>query len=235
LYDLSEIYFTLCNDTVAAVEKYTESQVTSMRKFLFIVDGIFLLVIISMIILMLYSEITKKRADNLGKLAYIDVITTMPNRASCEKLIAEIKAIPAENRVSLGLIMFDMNNLKLANDFLGHQGGDIIIKDFGLALKSLAEKHDIFAGRYGGDEFVMIFRGKTESLLKEITEELAVVIEERNKLMKLDVERIQYAYGFGYAPPEEEITIDELIFKADKNMYTYKKNMKNKKSINESE
>ena len=52
-------------------------------------------------------------------------------------------------------IMFDLNNLKTANDTMGHSAGDRLVMDFARLLRSVIPDKD-FVGRYGGDEFTSI-------------------------------------------------------------------------------
>ncbi|MDR0919326.1 MAG: GGDEF domain-containing protein [Oscillospiraceae bacterium] len=228
LYDLSEKYFQLCNDMVAAAEEYSENQVTDMRNTLFAVDIVFFIFIVTTIAMMVLSESNKRKVESLGKLAYFDILTTLNNRTACEEVIEKIKNRTGEEKKSVGVMMLDMNNLKLANNFLGHQGGDKIIKAFGECLNQTAQKHNVFAGRYGGDEFIFIAENIEENKLIEIQNDIHLAINEYNKLATLSIEKISFAIGFAFAEENEDFSINDLIYKADKEMYENKRLIKEK-------
>ena len=74
--------------------------------------------------------------------------------------------------------MFELNNLKTANDTMGHSAGDRLIMDFARLLRSVIPDKD-FVGRYGGDEFMAVIYhiGKTE-----IEERLQSLCREKDRL-----------------------------------------------------
>jgi diguanylate cyclase (GGDEF)-like protein len=61
-------------------------------------------------------------------------------------------------------IMFDLNNLKRANDTYGHAVGDQLITNFARLLRNAIPAKD-FVGRYGGDEFIAIITQTTKKSL----------------------------------------------------------------------
>ncbi|HBT95050.1 MAG TPA: hypothetical protein DEB24_02605, partial [Coriobacteriia bacterium] len=151
LFDASQEYFELVNDTVFAAENYSESQVGRINGIMIAINVAFIALIVVVSVFVVRSIAVRRRADALGQIAYVDPLTKIANRASCEQRVAELMATPPEQKVTA--FMFDMNDLKLTNDFLGHQGGDKIIVAFAAILAEAAEPYG-FLGRYGGDEFV---------------------------------------------------------------------------------
>jgi diguanylate cyclase (GGDEF)-like protein len=226
LYDLTESYFVLCNNTVAAAELYSENQVANMRKILIAVNSIFVIAVICIVVMMIFSKNSKHKAEKLGKLAYTDSLTTMNNRASCERFLDEIANRKSEDKKPVGIIMFDMNNLKLANDFLGHQGGDKIIRAFSNIVAQTAEKNGIFAGRYGGDEFLVIADNKEQESLKSFLSEVETAVKAYNKSAVLAIEKISYAAGFAFASKDDDVSVYDLIYRADMDMYQQKRSIK---------
>jgi diguanylate cyclase (GGDEF)-like protein len=226
LYDLTEDYFVLCNNTVAAAELYSENQVVEMRKILIAVNVIFIIVTICTVVMMFFSEHSKRKAERLGKLAYTDALTTMNNRASCEKFLDEISNRKLEDKKSIGIIMFDMNNLKIVNDFLGHQGGDKIIRAFSGILAQTAEKNNMFAGRYGGDEFLIISDGRGKEDLTSFLTEVETAVKDYNTTAAIAIEKISFAAGSAFSPTGEDISVYDLIYRADMEMYEKKRTMK---------
>lgn len=87
------------------------------------------------------------------RLAYFDPLTDLPNRASFHQRFGE--AIAAEK--PFGLILLDIDNLKLVNDSIGHPAGDGLIRAVGQRLLGCGP--DMIASRSGGDEFAIIVEG----------------------------------------------------------------------------
>ncbi|MDR0876363.1 MAG: diguanylate cyclase [Clostridiales Family XIII bacterium] len=224
LYTLSEDYFKLANTTVFDAEAYSEGQVNRTTRILLFVNGIFVLFIIVAGIFIIRGMAVRRRADALGKIAYVDPLTQMENRASCERLISRLKETPGQDAIAV--VMFDMNNLKMANDFLGHQGGDKIISQFAKIITEEAKEYG-FIGRYGGDEFLGIF----EKASGERAEEYLVKVRDRiaayNSLQVNDIEKISFAAGVSEGRLDET-GIDDMIYDADRNMYANKREMKRK-------
>jgi diguanylate cyclase (GGDEF)-like protein len=209
---------------VFAAEDYSERQVHNTKNTLISVDVVFVLLILVALAYIIRSVSVKRRADILGTIAYIDALTQLENRASCERLINEIKASPPED--SIAVIMFDMNNLKLVNDFIGHQGGDKVIIQFAAILKETSAKYG-FIGRYGGDEFLGIFKKTNEDLVKTFISEMQDNTDAYNSLKVNDIEKISYAVGYAMDCPRDT-GIDDLIYEADRNMYMNKREMKSR-------
>ncbi|AEF83800.1 putative signaling protein [Treponema primitia ZAS-2] len=224
LYDLSQDYFSLVNDTVFSAERYSEKVLRrSLISLIAAIGCFFLLIIISMACFLRSLRIQRKLAA-LNAIAYIDPLTGIENRASCERLINKLKTYPPEKDIVV--IMFDMNNLKLTNDFFGHKGGDKIIKDFAQFLKSEVRESD-FVGRYGGDEFLAIFQNANDAAAESYLSRLNSRIVARNSICVNELEKISYAAGHVLGSLGKT-TMEDLINQADKNMYARKLQMKRK-------
>lgn len=93
-----------------------------------------------------------------------DTLTDAYNRAYLEQYLLEAMENPD---TKLGLIMCDLDGLKLANDMGGHAYGDEMLQNLSAALrKSCPDSALIF--RIGGDEFLIVVPGATEELLAKI-------------------------------------------------------------------
>ncbi len=229
LYAASEKYFTLVDGAVSSAENYTERQVDRSIAILVGVVVTFLAIIFIGIVFVIRSLALKKRAETLNKIAYLDPLTQMENRASCERLIGRCKENPPAG--DLAVFMFDMNNLKHVNDRFGHKGGDRLIAEFARILRAEAEAYG-FVGRYGGDEFLAVFEdathSKAESFLMRVNERVVVY----NMLHVSDLEKISFAEGFVVENLRNQ-GIDEMIHEADGRMYARKRQMKENRDMTE--
>lgn len=94
----------------------------------------------------------KTLEKKLRKLSYIDTLTGLYNRTYFEEKLDELSK---EKFLPLGIIMGDVNGLKLINDSLGHLAGDELLKSISRVLKKACDdKGYIF--RWGGDEFMIL-------------------------------------------------------------------------------
>ncbi len=223
LFDSSQVYFELVNETVFSAEAYSEAQVERINFILMSVNGVFVLLIVAGLALYIRSLATKRRADALGQIAYVDPLTALDNRASCERLIQRLQSTPPE--APLAVFMFDMNDLKLTNDFLGHQGGDRVIEAFAQALRdSIA---DGFVGRYGGDEFLAIFEPGDEAIAQDFLGKVHRQTETYNQRQQNKLEMIHYAVGHVVQSARAQ-DIEDIIHEADNRMYANKRKLKGK-------
>ncbi len=144
----------------------------------------------------------------LKELSYSDILTGLKNRNYFE---SQIKRINEKAPDSVGIIFCDVNGLKEANDNLGHEYGDILIK---WSAKYLSENIPSAVFRIGGDEFVSfvenVSREKFEEIVQKINEGLS-------KFNHINI-------SVGHVWNDFEINIDKQLIDADKSMYEVKQN-----------
>ncbi|WP_087064283.1 GGDEF domain-containing protein [Intestinibacillus massiliensis] len=120
----------------------------------------------------------------------------------------------------LALCFIDLDDLKTLNDSHGHLAGDMALKKIGAILREYGAKYDGLAGRYGGDEFILILRDiddreELEAVLKGLVGRLAfdVCCEGRD---------IATHCSIGASIWHEGLTLGMLIANADKALYDVK-------------
>ena len=89
----------------------------------------------------------------IRQLATFDALTGLYNRAAFVELLES--RLAAARATGLGLMFIDLDHFKPINDRLGHVAGDAMLRTLGERLRQ-ALPPDAFAGRYGGDEFVVL-------------------------------------------------------------------------------
>lgn len=107
--------------------------------------------------------------EKVSLLSRTDGLTGMYNRAWLNEVLSSSEYMLAED---LGIIMCDIDRFKLVNDEYGHLFGDIVIKQIAQIMKDVAKKHGIMAFRYGGEEMIMVARGLTMPVLRQVAEEI---------------------------------------------------------------
>lgn len=216
---MSETYFRLADEVVSAAEAYSNKAAKTMRlvELLSTVDMLILFLLIIEQSLSSMRIIRKNRI--LEQKAYIDVHTGIPNKSKCEELFSDMSFITEPT----ACLMFDLNNLKSANDTLGHSAGDQLIASFARVLRNVIPAKD-FVGRYGGDEFVVILYNIGENTVNNVLTQLHNEIMQFNRCGNNIP--ISYAQGWAVSTDYTDCTLRTLFDKADHFMYTNKVRVK---------
>ncbi len=98
-----------------------------------------------------------------------DTLTGLPNRAYLNSYAEETLEKAIRDNTYFGIEILDIDYFKHLNDNYGHMEGDNYLKAVAQLLENFTHRYtDVFAARYGGDEFVMIYYGKTDDEIREI-------------------------------------------------------------------
>lgn len=110
----------------------------------------------------------KKAEKELKRISFTDVLTNLYNRTYFEE---KAKEFFSEEYFPVGVIMGDVNGLKLVNDTLGHEKGDELLKLIAQVLRDVCTERELIF-RTGGDEFVILIPNTTdyecENIIKKI-------------------------------------------------------------------
>lgn len=225
LLEDSEVYFVLADELVTSAENYSMIQANHIKTQEFILLGITAVLVIKLVSQAVSSMRLERKIAELNALAYADTATRLPNRASCDQLVAEHSdsAVCAGH----GAVMFDLNNLKSVNDRYGHKAGDVLISNFARILGVAAENR-CFVGRWGGDEFIAVFENGSQESIQGFLAAVRAKVEEFNRMS--DLIHIEYACGCCYCGDDGR-NLDELIAAADAKMYEMKAAMKRGKTM----
>lgn len=174
----------------------------------------------------LVKERTKElEASNkmLTELASLDALTNLPNRRSIDLFVDESFETPpsAGNTLAIGLI--DLDHFKSINDTFGHDVGDIVLRKIATILRPL-NNEDTIAGRFGGEEFAIIWRNiaARDSKASEFYQVLAKVHHNINTLVvdELEGKRLGACIGWTLCNGPDDIV--DAFRRADKALYKAK-------------
>ena len=168
------------------------------------------------------SYTRRKQYEELNQLAYVDVMTGLPNRKSAQNVFRMLNATPD----NYCIVSLDLNGLKQVNDNYGHKAGDLLLQT---AASTLNEEYsrDGFHARLGGDEFVVVLN-KTDPVNVE------KMLEKTNRRLYDFGQRsfrteCGISYGFAFrneCPGGDSSAVFAL---ADERMYVQKKAYHKKK------
>ncbi|MHC1749919.1 MAG: GGDEF domain-containing protein [Cellulosilyticaceae bacterium] len=162
------------------------------------------------------------KAKALAEMAYLDVMTGINNRSAFQIYVEELNRI-RDTKNSIWFMIFDLNNLKITNDSMGHRVGDEIIIHTAKLLKQVfAPYGKVF--RTGGDEFVAIFEDVTKTEIKKYNDAFKEKLKEANQQENYHV---SIAWGYKSYKKQEDRDLYDLYMRADKQMYINKYKEKN--------
>lgn len=171
----------------------------------------------------LISDITdKKRSDELiWHQANYDSLTSLPNRRLfLDRLDHEIK-LSKRTHLPLALLFIDLDKFKEINDTLGHDMGDVLLRETAQRIASCVRESDTVA-RLAGDEFTVIMTGAEDRA--SVDRIAQTIVEKFHGPFKLGTSEVFVSVSVGIALyPEAGDDIDSLIKSADQSMYSAKR------------
>lgn len=167
----------------------------------------------------------KKNYAHIEQLAYHDGLTGLYNRVAFMKYAYDIFHDASVGASKHAIFFIDLDNFKNINDTLGHDYGDLLLKDVSDRMLSCIASDDILA-RNGGDEFLILKnRFDTVDDLENFASQLVNVVHHP---FILNDETAVVSMSVGIAVfPNNGLTVSELIKNADIAMYNAKNSGKN--------
>lgn len=165
----------------------------------------------------LKAEINERKAAE-EKMMYFsmhDPLTGLYNRTYFEE---EMQRLEKEHYANVGLIMCDVDGLKLINDSMGHDKGDSLLIATANLIRSCFRSTDIIA-RVGGDEFAILLPNASQTMLEEAYQRLQDNAVSLNKT----IPGLPLSLSIGFALRTDPYTsLSQLYVEADNNMYREK-------------
>lgn len=161
----------------------------------------------------------------IHKMAHYDLLTGLANRALINETLDKMLIEARNSNTKLAVSFIDLDNFKLINDTMGHDAGDLILKEAGKIIQDNLGDGD-FAGRFGGDEFIIVMPniGNTKEALKRTNN----IIELLNKPVQIKGRELYIPASVGVAVyPRDGNTVEALVKNSDVAMYNAKSLGKN--------
>nr|MCR4586897.1 GGDEF domain-containing protein [Lachnospiraceae bacterium] len=158
-----------------------------------------------------------------------DTITGLPNRYALNVYAEAAFERAFQAKTSFAIELLDVDCFKQYNDSYGHQKGDECLIMVADALKEVAKQDGIFAARFGGDEFAIIYEDFTDEDIKQIAEQLRLEIMNRHvPNANSDVMPfVTISQGIRNSVPVEGNKVWDFLYGADNALYQVKRNQKN--------
>ncbi|MEM5473756.1 sensor domain-containing diguanylate cyclase [Hoeflea sp. AS60] len=157
----------------------------------------------------------KKAEAYLEYLGKHDVLTKLHNRAF---YMDEMNRLERKPLRPVSAIIMDLNGLKEANDQLGHDAGDALLRRFGEVLNSVASLPN-HAARIGGDEFAILMPGADNKAATAMVETISELLHINNQFYS----NAPISVSIGCATSKDGETMEDMIKRADLAMYEDKR------------
>ncbi|HTV25960.1 MAG TPA: diguanylate cyclase [Polyangiaceae bacterium] len=173
--------------------------------------------------LITFNDITALRAaeHELAQRATTDQLTGLPNRRAFDERLALLVAEGGRGR-TFALVLGDVDHFKKVNDTYGHGVGDDVLAHVARTLQSSVRCTD-FVGRYGGEEFCVLYTDVDETQAERLADQLRCTIANANGPVP-----ITCSFGVCSNRPHEYIEPGVLVQIADRALYTAKRQGRNR-------
>jgi diguanylate cyclase (GGDEF)-like protein len=162
-----------------------------------------------------------EREAQLTHQAHHDGLTGLPNRTLFHHLLQQAIAGAARNRGRLAVLLLDLDRFKEVNDTLGHNIGDVILREVGPRLAAAVRRADTVA-RLGGDECAILLRDLDDP--RDATDVVLRIRAALEEPFVIEGQSIQLSASVGIAfYPEHGEDGTTLVRRADVAMYGAKR------------
>jgi two-component system, cell cycle response regulator len=167
---------------------------------------------------------------NLADAASMDKLTGLYNRKYItEVLEVEFKRAKALH-TNLSVVLFDIDNFKKINDTHGHDCGDYVLTGVGAAVKASGLGQRDLAGRFGGEEFIVVLTNAGAEQAGHVAERIRKCIEQHEFIY--ENRRIGVTVSLGVSAIRSDFHTGVDIYKeADKALYESKRTGKNRVTV----
>jgi diguanylate cyclase (GGDEF)-like protein len=165
-----------------------------------------------------YGAITATRSA-----ASIDTLTGLANRRGVTRALADTMTL-VRSGGSCAVLLLDVDHFKSINDLLGHQTGDRALAQIGRIIAENIRGGDV-AGRFGGEEFLVLLREASRERTLQVAERLRAAIQSGG-LAYADGKPVTISIGVAYA--RESDGPNDVVERADRALYRAKDGGRNR-------
>ena len=164
-----------------------------------------------------HAALTMQRS--LRTLIERDALTDLYNRRSCDKMLQATINKARSNKTSFCAVLADIDHFKSVNDNYGHENGDIVLQNIAKTLQNHMHKKG-YVGRWGGEEFLMVYEDCDLPQAKEYLQTLQATIHETTHIINNTEIHITLTFGLVC---DSSLEPHELIKQTDALLYIGKK------------
>lgn len=168
---------------------------------------------------------TNQVMEKMEYMAHHDFLTGLPNRSLLEDRIRQALARSARKKSRFAVMFIDLDKFKAINDTLGHNVGDMLLKEVGKRIQCCLRETDTVS-RQGGDEFVLLLEDFGEET--DVTHTARRLVELIGSSCNLNGHVVNVTSSIGISLyPTDGVTVTDLLKHADAAMYHAKNQGRN--------
>jgi diguanylate cyclase len=161
----------------------------------------------------------KEKEENLSQMAFYDALTELPNRMMLKTHLRKVLSRAKRKDHEVIILFLDLDGFKDVNDSLGHDIGDILLKDVADRLIACVREEDMVS-RIGGDEFIIVFE---ETGKEEVALIAGRIIQMVSNPYFISDHEVKVTPSIGISIyPEHGDNLDSVVTHADTAMYVAK-------------
>jgi len=163
----------------------------------------------------------KQRHEQAQQYAYYDHLTHLPNRRMLLNKLHQALSQAQRYKRSMALLFLDLDHFKKINDSMGHAAGDIVLKEVATRLTACVRLDDTVS-RQGGDEFVIVLTEIAQVQDAQLVAEKILDSFKQPINVNGQVIMVSTSIGIAVRSNDMEVTVEELMKRADMAMYEAK-------------
>lgn len=173
-----------------------------------------------------YDITNRKQAEqHIHYLATHDALTGLPNRLLLMDRISQAIARDRRNQATAAVLFIDLDQFKIINDSLGHDMGDLLLREVAIRLRSCIREEDTLV-RQGGDEFIILLPSIVDALDAGITAKK--ILSVLTSAFLIEGKELYIGASIGIATfPDDSQNMEELLKNSDIAMYHAKESGRN--------
>jgi diguanylate cyclase (GGDEF)-like protein len=172
-------------------------------------------------------EITRQQANLYRELAGTDFLTGLANRRHFLEIAEAAWQQVNSEHGQLAIVMLDVDHFKHVNDQYGHKIGDEVLSAVAACIKKSLRQDDL-AGRYGGEEFIVLLLGTAPTQCVNIAERIRLAVGQLAIQIDEAMVRVTISLGLAYFNHERVLPLDDLTKGADLALYSAKQQGRNR-------
>ncbi len=162
----------------------------------------------------------RRHRAELIRLAERDELTGLLNRRAIVRKAVEYLTRARESKGTLVIGLIDLDHFKSINDRFGHAVGDQLLQRFAAAMRTTLHTREVF-GRYGGEEFLVLFPDTSLEEAKQSSERLRAYLKDQR--LRIDDQEVTVTLSLGLSGYEAgDVLFDQVARRADIALYVAK-------------
>ncbi len=169
---------------------------------------------------------TKRLMETLRESSLNDPMTGLNNRRFLEEYVETLVANIHRRKISMTVMMLDLDHFKMVNDTYGHDAGDAVLKALSKVLRQSVRASDLVI-RYGGEEFLILLVDTPSSQGDQVAEKIRAAVEAMTVQSGSAVLRKTISIGLADFPTDSD-TFWQAVKFADVALYQAKETGRNR-------